>query len=42
MSSSFSGAFSPQGIVVPTSGHQQGNVTMATVNPSQGMTGILF
>lgn len=41
MSSSFSGAFSPQGIVVSTSGHQQGNVTMATVNPSQGMTGIL-
>ncbi|XP_057182721.1 homeobox protein PKNOX1.1 [Triplophysa rosa] len=39
MSSSFSGTFSPQGIVVPTSGHQQGNVTMATVNPSQGVMG---
>lgn len=41
MSSSFSGTFSPQGLVVPTSGHQQGNVTLATVNPSQGVMGTL-
>ncbi|XP_065149072.1 homeobox protein PKNOX1.1 [Paramisgurnus dabryanus] len=39
MSSSFAAALSPQGIVVPTSGLQQGSVTMATVNPSQVVTG---
>ncbi|KAI1885450.1 hypothetical protein AGOR_G00220330 [Albula goreensis] len=37
--SSFTGTFSPQGIVVPASALQQGNVTVTTVNPSQMVTG---
>ncbi|XP_042573349.1 homeobox protein PKNOX1 isoform X1 [Cyprinus carpio] len=37
--SSFSGAMSPQGIVVPASALQQGNVTVTAVNPTQVVTG---
>ncbi|XP_076858709.1 homeobox protein PKNOX1.1 isoform X2 [Brachyhypopomus gauderio] len=37
--SSFSGALSPQGVVVPASALQQGNVTVTTVNPPQVVTG---
>uniref|UniRef100_A0A673GD78 Homeobox protein PKNOX1-like n=1 Tax=Sinocyclocheilus rhinocerous TaxID=307959 RepID=A0A673GD78_9TELE len=37
--SSFSGAMSPQGIVVPASALQQGNVTVTAVNPTQVLTG---
>lgn len=39
LANSFSGALSPQGIVVPSSGLQQGNVTVTAVNPSQVVTG---
>ncbi|XP_026886655.1 homeobox protein PKNOX1.1 isoform X2 [Electrophorus electricus] len=38
-SSSFSGALSPQGVVVPASALQQGNVTVTTVNPPQMVAG---
>ncbi|XP_048834071.1 homeobox protein PKNOX1-like [Brienomyrus brachyistius] len=38
-SSSFTGTLSPQGIVVPASALQQGNVTVATVNPTQMVAG---
>ncbi|XP_064183845.1 homeobox protein PKNOX1.1 isoform X1 [Anguilla rostrata] len=38
-SSSFTGTFSPQGIVVPASALQQGNVTLTTVNPTQVVAG---
>ncbi|KAJ8366701.1 hypothetical protein AAFF_G00345210 [Aldrovandia affinis] len=34
-SSSFTGTLSPQGIVVPASSLQQGNVTLTTINPTQ-------
>ncbi|XP_076838709.1 homeobox protein PKNOX1 isoform X2 [Brachyhypopomus gauderio] len=37
--SSFSGNVSPQGIVVPASALQQGNVTVTTVNPTQVVSG---
>ncbi|KAI4897353.1 hypothetical protein NFI96_002522 [Prochilodus magdalenae] len=37
--SSFSGTVSPQGIVVPASALQQGNVTVTTVNPTQVVSG---
>ncbi|KTG45724.1 hypothetical protein cypCar_00016792 [Cyprinus carpio] len=37
--SSFSGAMSPHGIVVPASALQQGNVTVTAVNPTQVVTG---
>uniref|UniRef100_A0A672PKL9 Homeobox protein PKNOX1-like n=1 Tax=Sinocyclocheilus grahami TaxID=75366 RepID=A0A672PKL9_SINGR len=37
--SSFSGAMSPQGIVLPASALQQGNVTVTAVNPTQVLTG---
>ncbi len=41
--SSFSGAMmSPQGIVVPASALQQGNVTVTAVNPTQVVTGLLI
>uniref|UniRef100_A0A671PYH5 Homeobox protein PKNOX1-like n=1 Tax=Sinocyclocheilus anshuiensis TaxID=1608454 RepID=A0A671PYH5_9TELE len=36
---SFSGALSPHGIVVPASALQQGNVTVTAVNPTQVLTG---
>ncbi|XP_066563183.1 homeobox protein PKNOX1 isoform X2 [Amia ocellicauda] len=36
---SFTSALSPQGIMVPASALQQGNVTVATVNPTQVMAG---
>ncbi|KAG9328000.1 hypothetical protein JZ751_016981 [Albula glossodonta] len=38
-SSSFTGTISPQGIVVPASAIQQGNVTVTTVNPTQVVAG---
>ncbi|KAJ8352589.1 hypothetical protein SKAU_G00240650 [Synaphobranchus kaupii] len=38
-SSSFTGTFNPQGIVVPASALQQGNVTLTTVNPTQMVAG---
>ncbi|XP_024266797.1 homeobox protein PKNOX1.1 isoform X2 [Oncorhynchus tshawytscha] len=38
-SSSFTGTLSPQGIVVPASALQQGNVTVTTVNPTQVIAG---
>ncbi|CAB1329097.1 unnamed protein product [Coregonus sp. 'balchen'] len=38
-SNSFTGTLSPQGIVVPASALQQGNVTVTTVNPTQVMAG---
>ncbi|KAJ8282229.1 hypothetical protein COCON_G00047480 [Conger conger] len=38
-SSSFTGTFSPQGIVVPASALQQGNVTVTAINPTQVVTG---
>ncbi|XP_028836125.1 homeobox protein PKNOX1 isoform X2 [Denticeps clupeoides] len=38
-SSSFTSALSPQGIVVPASALQQGNVTVTTVNPAQVVAG---
>ncbi|XP_062865445.1 homeobox protein PKNOX1 [Trichomycterus rosablanca] len=37
--SSFSGAMSPQGIVVPATALQQGNVTVTAVNPSHVVSG---
>ncbi|XP_042619260.1 homeobox protein PKNOX1.1 isoform X2 [Cyprinus carpio] len=39
LSNSFSGVLSPQGIVVPSQGLQQGSVTVTAVNPSQVVTG---
>ncbi|XP_055733868.1 homeobox protein PKNOX1-like isoform X3 [Salvelinus fontinalis] len=39
-SSSFTGTLSPQGIVVPASALQQGNVTVTTVNPTQVIAGM--
>ncbi|KAI1899098.1 hypothetical protein AGOR_G00057990 [Albula goreensis] len=39
-SSSFTGTISPQGIVVPASAIQQGNVTVTTVNPTQVVAGM--
>ncbi|KAJ8252955.1 hypothetical protein GJAV_G00207570 [Gymnothorax javanicus] len=39
-SSSFTGTLSPQGIVVPASALQQGNVTVTTVNPTQVVAGM--
>ncbi|KAJ8367200.1 hypothetical protein AAFF_G00324430 [Aldrovandia affinis] len=39
-SSSFTGTLSPQGIVVPASALQQGNVTLTTVNPTQVVAGM--
>lgn len=36
---SFSSALSPQGLVVPSPGLQQGNVTVTAVNPSQVVPG---
>ncbi|XP_041699664.1 homeobox protein PKNOX1 isoform X4 [Coregonus clupeaformis] len=39
-SNSFTGTLSPQGIVVPASALQQGNVTVTTVNPTQVMAGM--
>ncbi|KAG1945441.1 homeobox protein PKNOX1.1 isoform X5 [Pimephales promelas] len=36
---SFSSALSPQGLVVPSPGPQQGNVTVTAVNPSQVVPG---
>ncbi|XP_036396212.1 homeobox protein PKNOX1-like isoform X2 [Megalops cyprinoides] len=38
-SSPFTGTLSPQGIVVPASALQQGNVTVTTVNPTQVVAG---
>ncbi|XP_064799969.1 homeobox protein PKNOX1-like isoform X4 [Oncorhynchus masou masou] len=38
-SSCFTGTLSPQGIVVPASALQQGNVTVTTVNPTQVIAG---
>ncbi|KAG7467286.1 hypothetical protein MATL_G00151750 [Megalops atlanticus] len=38
--SSFTGTLSPQGIVVPASALQQGNVTVTTVNPTQVVAGM--
>ncbi|XP_064166679.1 homeobox protein PKNOX1-like isoform X2 [Anguilla rostrata] len=38
-SSSFTGTLSPQGIMVPASALQQGNVTVTTVNPTQVVAG---
>ncbi|XP_035250556.1 homeobox protein PKNOX1-like isoform X1 [Anguilla anguilla] len=39
-SSSFTGTLSPQGIMVPASALQQGNVTVTTVNPTQVVAGM--
>ncbi|XP_059417549.1 homeobox protein PKNOX1-like isoform X3 [Carassius carassius] len=39
LSNAFSGVLSPQGIVVPSQGLQQGSVTVTTVNPSHVVTG---
>lgn len=39
---SFSSALSPQGLVVPSPGLQQGNVTVTAVNPSQVVPGTQF
>uniref|UniRef100_A0AAY5K2I3 Homeobox domain-containing protein n=3 Tax=Esox lucius TaxID=8010 RepID=A0AAY5K2I3_ESOLU len=39
-SSTFTGTMSPQGIVVPASALQQGNVTVTTVNPTPVMAGM--
>ncbi|MBN3290972.1 PKNX1 protein, partial [Polypterus senegalus] len=38
-SGTFTGTLSPQGIVVPASALQQGNVTVTTVNPAQVVAG---
>lgn len=39
LSNPFSGPLSPQSLLMPSSGLQQGNVTVTTVNPSQVVTG---
>ncbi|XP_061082977.1 homeobox protein PKNOX1-like isoform X2 [Conger conger] len=39
-STSFTGTLSPQGIMVPASALQQGNVTVTTVNPTQVVAGM--
>ncbi|KTF92248.1 hypothetical protein cypCar_00006013 [Cyprinus carpio] len=39
LSSPFSSALSPQGVVAPSHGLQQGNVTVTAVNPSQMVAG---
>ncbi|MGH0183655.1 UNVERIFIED_CONTAM: hypothetical protein FKN15_027215, partial [Acipenser sinensis] len=41
-SGTFTGTLGPQGIVVPASALQQGNVTFATVNPTQVVAGKIF